>query len=150
MAALGWLQNLALGGSDKPTPVVTPVGGWFMHGLYDRYRDQHRQGEEESRKAKEAISEIEDETDAEIARLLHKKLDYEARTKEIEALEAMVSTGYTARQAQYAREYNERVALAYEKAAREKTFAALEKFEREMEHAIEEEEFLLLALMMLE
>ena len=122
---------------------VRPTGGWGMAGIYDRYREERREREEEERAARKAIKEIEDETDSEIARLMHKRLAYEARTQEIKKLEAIMKR-FDDRQ--MAREYNADVVATYERAMKAGTFAAAEAFERAMDRAREEEEFLLLAI----
>jgi len=126
-------------------------GGWALAQIYDRYDEERKYFAAERRKAKQQVAEIKDETDAEIARLLHKKLDYEKRTRQIAELEQMVATTYSRRQARLAKEYNADVGRAYEKAYRERTFAAVEAFERAIEQARrEEEEFLLFAIMMMD
>jgi len=126
-------------------------GAWALGKIYDRYEEERKQFDAERKEKRRQIAKIKDETDAEIARLLHKGLEYEARTLQIEKLEQMVATTYSRRQAKLASEYNEAVYLAYEKAYRERTFAALEAFERAIEQARrEEEEFLMLVIAMME
>ena len=53
------------------------------------------------------------------------------------------------RDEQGAREYNEVVAKAFSRAMELQTFSAIEAFERELDRAIEEENFLLLAMTVL-
>lgn len=126
-----------------------PTGGWAALNWYDSYRQKKRKREKKRDKILEEIQTL-DETDAEIAALLHKQLETEAREKELAALEEMVRSTYTKRQARQAKQYNERVAVAYSRAVAQGNFSAIEAFEREMERAMEEEEFLFLAIMVLD
>ena len=123
---------------------------WAMLGIYDRYSEEKRQREAEQRQVHEKVRAIKDKTDAEIARHMHEQLEYEARTEEIGKLEVLVKAGHDQREAELARAYNAGVAKAYERALQIGTFAAVEAFEREMERAMEEEEFLLLAIVTLQ
>ena len=124
------------------------VGGWAVASFYDRYRAEQLERERERKKALEAIKNLEG-TDSEIAKLLHKQLEREARDKEIAALEQMVQSTYTQGQADKAKEYSEKVAKAYTRAAIKGGFSAVEAFEREMNDAREQEEFLFLAMILL-
>lgn len=121
---------------------------WNLLKKYDRYREdqQVRQGEEQENK--NAIKDI-NGTDGEIANLMHKQLRRESRDAEIASLEAMIQSTYTTLQLEKAREYNENVARAYAKAVSKGGFSAIEAFEREMEKAREEEDFLVLVMMAL-
>jgi hypothetical protein len=113
--------------------------------LYDRYAVSRTTQQQQLQVAKEAARAIEDKTDREIARLLHKQMEKEARDKEIDELKAVMEA---ARQEDL-RMYNEAVAGAYVRAMEAQTFSTIEAFERQMDMAREEEEFLLLAMAVL-
>jgi len=92
------------------------------------------------------IRTIESKTDAEIARLMHQQMSFDARTQEMNKLEVMMKQFDDRRERDLAREFNADVAAAYDKAMNLGTFASAEAFERAMERAFEEEEFLILAI----
>jgi hypothetical protein len=102
-------------------------GGWGARNAYDAYLE-------------EFLEEIQDPVDREIAELLH---DDPGLTE----LDELVRESYSERDRQRAEEYSDRVARAYERAYRQGNYSALMAFEREMERAIEEEEFFLMAIM---
>ena len=139
------------GNLTEPGTAASPTGGgWVAQHFYDHYTKERRDRRAERDKVKVQVESIEDKTDAEIARLLHKQMEQDARRAELESLEALVKSTYTERQAGLALEYNERVAKAYVRAATQANFSAMEAFEREMDRAREEEEFLFLAMTVLQ
>ena len=117
--------------------------GFAIGPMYDGYREEQQSRRQQQ--SEDADNDLEG-TDAEIARLMHKKLQREARDEEIGKLTSMVQSSYSASQLQQAEQYSENVAKAYTRAAEKGSFAATEQFEREMERAREEEDFLLLAI----
>lgn len=127
-------------------PETQPAGGWGFANIYDRYREEKREREQEESQARKAIQAIQDETDAEIARLLHKQMAYEARTQEIDKLEFLMRQFDDRQERNLALQFNQDVAAAYDRALKLGTFASAEAFERAMERALEEEEFLFLAI----
>ncbi len=143
-----WADGVWFEGAAAAVATAKPSGGWAMHGFYDRYLAEQQERDEERKQVKKSLESL-DKTDADIARLLHRQLEREARDAEIASLEAMVSSSYTKRQGKLASQYNERVAKAYIRAATQGNFSSLEAFEREMDRAREEEEFLLIAMVVL-
>ena len=141
--------TITITNAAEAVPEVTG-GGWAAQYFYDKYVEQRREREEEREKVRVQVESIEDDTDAQIARLLHKQIEQDARRSELESLEALVKSTYTERQERLALEYNERVAKAYVRAATQANFSAMEAFEREMDRAREEEEFLFLAMTVLQ
>ena len=132
--------------SSHLAPAVAPTGGWGLAMIYDRYSEEKREREEEERQVQMEIRTIESKTDAEIARLMHQQMSFDARTQEMNKLEVMMKQFDDRRERDLAREFNADVAAAYDKAMNLGTFASAEAFERAMERAFEEEEFLLLAI----
>ena len=95
---------------------------------------------------KEEAEQIEDRTDREIAELLHRQQAEDERRAYLHRLGelAKASPDITA-----ARDYSDRVARAYERAVVVGNFSALEALDRELKRAMEEEEFLMTATLML-
>jgi len=122
-------------------------GGWGQ--IYDPYLKKHRQRLEEYKETLVAIEAIKDPVDQEIAKRLHEEIETEQRTEEINALGTLIKQTYTPLHSKQAATYNKRVAGAYDKAAKQGNFSSIEAFEREMDRAIEEEEFLFLAMALL-
>ena len=126
-----------------------PTGGFAAQNWYDAYRQKRQKRKKKRKKVLEEIKKL-DGVEAEIAKLLHKDLEREARDKEIKAIEDMVVSTYTKGQVEAARIYSENLAKAYVRAAEQRNFSALKAFEREMELIKQEEEaFLLIAMVAL-
>ena len=94
----------------------------------------------------EHVRKIPDKTDAEIAKLMHQQMSFDARTQEMNKLERMMKQFDDRSERKLAEQFNADVAAAYDKAMNLGTFASAEAFERAMERAFEEEEFLILAI----
>ena len=123
-------------------------GGWAALSFYDRYSQKKQKRQKKHKQDIEEIKQL-PETDKEIAKLLHKQLEREDRNKEIAELDLLIQSSFSKRQARKAKAYNDRVGKAYLKAHQEGTFSAIEKFERELDRVIEEDEFLVLAMAVL-
>lgn len=139
-----------------PTVAVTaeaesaaPSGGWAFLAYYDRYRQRKISREEEEKTVAEHIGELEG-TDAEIAQLLHRDDEKLRQDKEIAELESMVAESFRNEEIKAAKAYSEKVAKAYIRAVQQGNYSAYRALEREMEQAREEDEFLLLAMTILE
>ena len=115
---------------------------WDFSNKYDSYREK-----QQVRREKQGAPNDLKGTDAEIARLMHKDMAREARDQEIGELTSMVQSSYSDNDLEQAQQYSGKVAKAYTKAAEKGSFAAVEQFEREMERAKEEDDFLLLAIL---
>lgn len=113
--------------------------------LYAFEREQARRRRERKRRAElEQESErIADETTREIARILREQEAKDARRAELQRLSQLVDS-YAQRNQET--ELNARVQKAIAKAATKQTLWALYALERELQRAIEEEQFLLSAL----
>jgi len=123
---------------------VTPVGGWLT--VYDPYLAK-MQRRKDKRQARQVELDKLEGTDREIARILHKDLEYEARTLEIAQLDALVqSMDVNAERSRLTADVGAGIAATFTKAYMQSNFSALEAFERELEDAREEEEFLFLAI----
>lgn len=128
--------------ADVEEEEESATGGWAALNAYDAYR-QRKSWRKKKREKYEAYLETLDEVDREIAQLLQEP-EEEIALRELEALVVQYQD-----QVNEAREFNERVGIAFERAARQRNYSALMAFEREVERAREEEEFLLLAIAML-
>jgi hypothetical protein len=145
-----WTPSGTLVDDLAPTGRSGGGGTWAALSWYDHYKDQQSDREEERDKLKKSVADIADETDAQIARILHKQIEQEAREAELQTLENLIQSTYTERQKGLAEQYNAKVAKAYVRAAEQANFSAIEAFERELDKALEEDEFLFLAMALLQ
>jgi hypothetical protein len=149
--AKGTLQLLGFGPTviveeGVITPDGLPTTGWKFLMEFDTFRQKRDEEEEKRKKDLEQIKELED-TDRQIAELLQQDIKAEARQKEIKELERIIARNATAQDLIDAEAHN--VAKAFARAALQKNFSAIEALEREMDRKIEEDEFLMLAMMIL-
>ena len=124
---------------------VSSSGGWGFMMKFEDFREKRDKEEEEREKVREEIEAIKDDTDREIAQILQKDLSLEAREKELKDLEILVSTTFQADNS----ELTSNVAKAFARAAVQKNHSAMEALERELDREREEDEFLMIAMMML-
>ena len=117
-------------------------GGWAALNAYEAYQQRKKR---RRREREEILKSIPDEVDREIAAFMHP----DPREQEIAELDRLVADTFRNDELKLAKEYSERVAKAYVRAAMQHNFSALEAFEREMDRAREEDEFLLIALSLL-
>ena len=126
-------------------PLAVATGGWIVRDVFDTLADRKRRNLKALREKLEEVEEIAG-IDGEIALLLHKDDEKELIEASLKELENLVkSTNKT----QIEQEFNERVAKAFTRASIQGNFSALQAFERELERLRQEEEFFLLAAMML-
>jgi hypothetical protein len=128
---------------------VQPVGGHGAKYYYDRYLQKKRRKDKERRELMQELDQLEG-VDREIARILHKDEQYDTRTEQIAELDQLIQQADINAQRREFREMNQKLANAFTRAYMEQTFSAIEAFERQLEQAIEEEEFMLLALAILQ
>jgi hypothetical protein len=127
----------------EPTPVAEdrPAGGLVYH--YEREMARRRRERKRRAEREEESERIADETTREIARILREQEAKDARRAELQRLSQLVDA-YAAGDAEAA--LNERVQKAIAKAAAKHTTWALFALERELQRAIDEEDFMLQAL----
>jgi len=131
---------------SSPTGGTTGTGKWGFRHDYEtevnRRRDEHRKRETRKRQ-REAIQ---DETDRDIALLLQRQEEQDAREAELKRIAdfAKLYSDATVR-----RLFGERVEKAYHRAAAQGNRSALEALDRELADAVEIEEFLLMSMMMM-
>ena len=130
--------------------IETPTGGWMFVGVFDDFRRRKIEDEEERKEKEQQIAVIESPVDREIANILQSEQRIADREKELQRLESLVAQSFSNKDLPLAKAYNERVAKAFVRAAVQGNFSAVEALEREMERAREDEEFLLLAMVMLQ
>lgn len=131
------------------TDVTAPSGGWDFMMKFEDFREKREKDKSEREKVREEIEAIKDETDREIAQILQKDLALESREKELKDLEFLVATTFRNEDIEKAKAHSERVAKAFVRAAVQSNRSAVEALEREMDRAREEDEFLLIAMMVL-
>lgn len=126
-----------------------PTGGYGALNYYSSYLQRKKRRERERKKLMLEVNKLHG-TDLEIAKLLHKKLEWEARDKEIAELEELVQEADVNRGRDDLAEISEDIANAFTRAYMQGNFSAFEAFEREMETYMEEEDFMMLAMVMLQ
>jgi len=127
-------------------PEERNAGGWPFWLAYEQRARARLEETRKRRQLEEEAEQIEDRTDREIAELLHRQQAEDERRAYLHRLGelAKASPDITA-----ARDYSDRVARAYERAVVVGNFSALEALDRELKRAMEEEEFLMTATLML-
>lgn len=128
---------------------VQPTGGWWFFNQYEVYRRQKKEREEERQKVFKGLKGLAP-VDREIARYLHKDEQRAERERQLSELERLVKRTMNSMEATEIRNYGTRVAKAYTRAVMQGNYSALEAFDREFERALEEEEYALMALLLLE
>lgn len=124
--------------------VATTVGGWFAFLNTYEHRLANRRDEERRRQEAEA-DEIEDKLDRQIAELLRKQEAQDAKRAELEQVAALARQNADL---ESARQYSERVGRAYQAVLEKGSASAVERLERELKRAKDEEEFLMLVIML--
>lgn len=122
---------------------IRSSAGFMMK--FEDFREKRDEEKEERIKIREEIQAIQDETDREIAQILQKDIALEAREKELKDLQELVATTFKSDN----RELTGNVAKAFARAAVQKNRSAMEALEREMDQLREDEEFLLIAMVVL-
>jgi len=116
---------------------------------FEDFREKRDKDKEEREKIREEIQAIQDETDREIAQFLQKDIALEAREKELKDLEVLVATTFRNEDIVKAKALSEGVAKAFVRAAVQSNRSSIEALEREMDQIREDEEFLLIAMVVL-
>jgi hypothetical protein len=137
-----WTPSGNIPGAEDETE--QPTGGFGAANYYGAYLQRKRRREEERREVMTEVAELEP-TDREIARILQKDLQYEARTQQIEELDQLIQQADINLQRNEFKK-NKNLEKAFVKAYMERSFSALESFERQLERQLEEEDFLLLIM----
>ena len=147
-----WKTNAWYGtawADNEAVEVVTqPSGGWDFMMKFEDFREKRDRDKAERDKIREEITEIESDVDREIARILQKDLKNEARERELKDLELLVATTFRNEDIPKAKIHG--VAKEFVRAAVQGNFSAMEALEREMDRIREDEEFLMLAMVILD
>jgi hypothetical protein len=138
-------QNTGSAYQSDAVVVEETGGGWapFLRG-YEKDLERRRRRDRERRELERETDEIQDELDRAIAQELRKQEALDAKRQDLDRLSAL------AKQAdlEAAREYSERVAVAFARAVTQGNFSAMEALDRELQRARDEEEFLMLSMLM--
>jgi hypothetical protein len=127
--------------SDQPTG-----GGWLFLNLYEAELQRRRARKRRQRELEEETEQIEGQLDREIATLIRKQ---EAKDEKREDLKRLAEIAKANADLEAARQYSAAVGAAYAAAIEKGTTSALDRLDRELRKAREDEEFLMLTLMML-
>lgn len=128
--------------------VEAATTGWKFLMEFDTFRKKRDEEQEERKKALEAIEAL-NAPDREIGQLLQQDIAAESRKEQISELQRIIARNATAQDLAATKAHNDKIARAFVRAAVQKNFSAVEALEREMDRKIEEDEFLMLAFVML-
>jgi len=130
--------------------VTAPVGGWDKLSQFDGHLERKRREEEEQERRKAEIDAIQSKLDRDIARIFARQQKQEQREKQLADLEQLIAINFNNADLPKVREFSQTVERAFVRAQQQGNISAVEAFEREFEQAREEEDFLLLAMIMLQ
>lgn len=135
--------------TDASAPVVVeqPVTGGGFYYAFEYHRALREKRKRLEREREEAEREIQDETDRNIAQLLHEQEAKDAERDELQRIQRMADE-YAGRAMQEG--VSRRAAAAILKAQEERSFNALMQMQREIERMFEEEEVAIKAALMLD
>lgn len=131
----------------SPEPIEQPSGGWPVFAArYEQESAKRRKTRQEQEEREEETERIQNRLDREIAELLRKQEAVDERKAYLELLGALAKDKPDI---EAARAYSDRVAVAYARAIAQQNYSALEALDRELQRAVEEEEWLINALILL-
>jgi hypothetical protein len=138
-------QNTGSAYQSDVTATVEEGGGWapFL-SKYEKDLERRRRRDRERRLLELETAEIQDELDRAIAQELRKQEALDAKRQDLDRLSALARTA----DLEAARQYSERVAVAFARAVTQGNFSAMEALDRELQRARDEEEFLMLSMLM--
>lgn len=126
----------------------SPSGGWLTFiNTYEQQAERRRREARKRKELEEETEQIQDATDRQIAQLLREQEAKDAKRADLERLAALAKANADI---ESARRYSERVARAYEAALKSESIKALDRLDKELRKAREEEEALLLSLLFLD
>lgn len=120
-------------------------GGWLFLNHYESELQRRKARERRRRELEEETERIEAQLDRQIAQELRKQ---EALDDKRENLSRLAEIAKQSADIEAARQYSERVAVAYARALTKGNFSALEALDRELQRAREEEDFLIMSVLM--
>lgn len=132
--------------SVQTTQEEQASGGWKFYVAYEQHSAKRKKRERELEEEAEQAQQLQDKVDREIAELLHKQQQIDERRDYLERLGQLAKENVDL---EAARNYSDRVAIAYQRAVTQGNFSALEALSRELERAADEEEALLQAVLMI-
>lgn len=121
-------------------------GGWIFLNQYESEQQRRRLAKKRLEELERETELIEDVLDKQIAKEFRRDEARAEREQELERLYELVRKN---RDLKAVEAYSERVAKAYERVLKQGNFSALEALDREIARAIEEEDFLLIATLMI-
>lgn len=129
----------------EPEVVEPPSGGWLFLNTYGAELQRRRALERRRKELEEETEKIPDDLDRSIAQLLREQ---EAKDEKRYQLKRLGRLAKANADIEAVRKYSERVAKAYEAALKTESLKALDRLDKELRRAHEEEEALLMSLFM--
>lgn len=145
-AASGATVAIVVSLGPEPEEAEQPSGGWLFLNTYEAELQRRRAREKARRELEEETERIEDALDREIAQFMRVQ---EAKDEKREDFERLAKLAKANADLEAARRYSERVATAYARVLSQGNYSAIEALDRELKRAREEEDFIVLALMLL-
>ena len=121
----------------------TPTGGWLND--YSAYRQRAKARDRRRKEILDQIREL-DGIDGEIARMLHADDERQDENDRIDEFRSLLDKEISKAKLDKAGLLNKRINRAYDRAMKKATFSAVQALEREIEDAIEEEDFLFIVM----
>jgi hypothetical protein len=135
--------TVSLGEAATP-PVQENAGGGFLM-RFESGLDRRRKRQQELEEAEEAIQQLTDSVDREIATLLQKQERQDEADEDLKRLQQLVA-GFADREAEQA--MSERVRTALTRAQTQANVSAFLALDRELQRMLEEEEFAVLMMLL--
>ena len=145
-AASGSTVAIVVSLGAEPEEAEQPSGGWLFLNTYEAELQRRRAREKARRELEEETERIEDALDREIGQLLRKQEAIDDKREDFDRLAKIAKANADL---EAARQYSERVAAAMARVIAQGNYSAIEAFDREIKRAREEEDFIVLALMLL-
>jgi hypothetical protein len=135
--------DLGLGVTGTFVPVQSEFSGGFYFA-FERETERRRRERRKREEAEEETQQLQDDIDREIATLLHQQEAEDAEAQELNRLKAMVAQ-FADKAAEEA--MTERVRTAFVRANAKQNIASYLALEKELNRAMEEEEFMILMVL---
>ncbi|QDP53222.1 MAG: hypothetical protein GOVbin7744_25 [Prokaryotic dsDNA virus sp.] len=138
--------QILAGARDTLEEILSTPGGKGWKTSYDAYQQRKKARKIQRARAIREVRKLDDAIDREIAERMQERLAREAEAKELEQIQRLLLDEITVDDLVASGLWTDRIRAAYYRALEQLNYSAVEAFEREVERATEEEEFLLLAI----
>lgn len=141
-AASGATVAIVVSLGVQPSAAEESSGGWAFHNDYELELRRRRKRKKERDELEAQTEQIQNELDRAIAQELRKQ---EALDEKRDNLNRLKELAKKHADLEAARQYSERVAIAFERALAQGNFSAMEALDRELQRARDDEDFMTMA-----